>query len=238
MRRRSATAARPLARAGTRSGRSSRLWGLLLALSAVGGHKAAQDVPARAGELEITVVDRETGQPLACRMHLLNPHGRPHRPRGVPFWHYHFVFDGSIRLDLPNGRYTFEMECGPEYHTRSGHFVIEDFANDTKRIDMLRFVDMAARGWYSGDLYVRRDPKDVELLMRAEDLHVAEVVTWWNDETSTSMASRTTRNGGGSSAPGGSSSRTGRSCCPASRGTCPATCSTPTKGNSASWRSP
>jgi len=183
MRRRSATVVRPLARARTRFGRSSRLWGLLLALSAVGGHKAAQDVPARAGELEITVVDRETGQPLACRMHLLNPHGRPHRPRGVPFWHDHFVFDGSIRLTLPNGRYTFEMECGPEYHTRSGHFAIEDFADDTKRIDMLRFVDMAARGWYSGDLYVRRDPKDVELLMRAEDLHVAQVVTWWNDRS-------------------------------------------------------
>ena len=41
---------------------------------------------------------------------------------------------------------------------------------------------MAAAGWYSGDLDVRRDPADIETLMSAEDLHVAQVVTWRNDK--------------------------------------------------------
>jgi hypothetical protein len=166
-----------------RTGRYSRLGAMLLAVAAAGTEWAAQDTPALAGQWEVSVVDRETGQPLACQMRVLNSRGRPHRPRGVPFWHGHFVFDGSIRLKLPTGRYTFAMECGPEYHTRSGHFTIENFADDSQRIDMLRFIDMAAKGWYSGDLYVRRDPKDIELLMRAEDLHVAEVVTWWNGQS-------------------------------------------------------
>ena len=42
---------------------------------------------------------------------------------------------------------------------------------------------MAADGWWSGDLDVRRPARDIELLMEADDLHVAEVVTWRNDKS-------------------------------------------------------
>ena len=133
---------------------------------------------AAAGRLQVVVVDRDTGQPIACRMHLVNAAGRPRKPRGVPFWHDHFVFTGKIDLDLPLGNYTFDLEHGPEYVTMNGHFRIENFADDTKEIALRRFVDMSADGWFSGDLDVRRPVADVELLMRADDLHVAQVVTW------------------------------------------------------------
>jgi hypothetical protein len=39
---------------------------------------------------------------------------------------------------------------------------------------------MPAEGWWPGDLHVHRPVEDIELLMRAEELHVAPVVTWWN----------------------------------------------------------
>ena len=39
---------------------------------------------------------------------------------------------------------------------------------------------MAAEGWWSGDLDVRRPAKDLELLMEADDLHVVELITWPN----------------------------------------------------------
>ena len=39
---------------------------------------------------------------------------------------------------------------------------------------------MPAEGWWPGDLHVHRPVEDIELLMRAEDLHVAPVITWWN----------------------------------------------------------
>jgi hypothetical protein len=45
---------------------------------------------------------------------------------------------------------------------------------------MNRFVDMRSEGWWSGDLHVHRPPDDMPLLMAAEDLHVAPVITWWN----------------------------------------------------------
>ena len=143
---------------------------------------ALQPVWAASGQLELTVVDRETKQPIACRMHLRNAKGRPHRPSKMPFWHDHFVFAGTITLKLPLGEYSFELERGPEYLERSGRFTINRFADDRKEVDMLRFVDMSSHGWWSGDLDVRRPARDIELLMLADDLHVAPVVTWWNDK--------------------------------------------------------
>ncbi|MEE8451868.1 MAG: hypothetical protein V3R99_08135 [Thermoguttaceae bacterium] len=138
---------------------------------------------AATGQLEITVVDRETGRPIACRMHLKSANGRPRKAGRMPFWHDHFVIPGSVTLRLPLGNYTFDIERGPEYTARSGYFTINNFADDTKQVDLGRFVDMSAHGWWSGDLHIRRRLPDVELLMAAEDLHVGQVVTWQNDET-------------------------------------------------------
>ena len=50
----------------------------------------------------------------------------------MPFWHDHFVFSGSITLKLPKGEYDFEIERGPEYLIRTGHFTMDDFSDDTK----------------------------------------------------------------------------------------------------------
>lgn len=159
---------------------STLLLNCLLLLSAA---STAEVAWAAAGQLQIRVVDRDTKQPIACRMHLLSQSGKPVKAPRAPFWYDHFVFDGTTTLKLPLGNYTFELERGPEYLVRSGYFTINDFADDTKEVDMKRFVDMAAQGWWSGDLYVRRPPSDIELLMKADDLHLAQVVTWWNDRS-------------------------------------------------------
>jgi hypothetical protein len=42
-------------------------------------------------------------------------------------------------------------------------------------------VDLAAEGWWSGETHVHRPVSEMELLVRAEDLHVAPVITWWNN---------------------------------------------------------
>ncbi len=132
------------------------------------------------GELELNVVDKDTGRPIAVRMHLKNQRGRPVFPRGVVKWKDHFVFPGTLVFKLPRGTYTFELERGPEYRVRRGHFVIRTGAKDAKHVEMIRYVDMKSEHWWSGELHVHRPLKDVKLLMLAEDLHVAPVITWWN----------------------------------------------------------
>ena len=163
--------------------RAIAIWwrGLPMVLAALGNPFIEGDASAASGRLALTVVDRETGQPIACRMHLKNAAGRPYKPKNVPVWHDHFAFPGNITLELPLGEYSFELERGPEYVERSGRFTINRFADDSQEVDMRRFVDMSSYGWWSGDLDVRRPARDIELLMLADDLHVVPLVTWWNE---------------------------------------------------------
>jgi hypothetical protein len=136
------------------------------------------------GRLTVNAVDKASGQPVAARMHLRDARGRPIKPRKVPYWKDHFVFDGTITLDLPLGTYLFEMERGPEYKLiEKGTFTLERNSNDTKTIELTRYVDMAKEGWWSGDLHIHRSPAEIELLMSAEDLHVGPVITWWHNRS-------------------------------------------------------
>ena len=139
---------------------------------------------AVAEKLELTVVDRDSGKPIACRMHLRvgSEDGRIRRIRGFPFWDDHFVFPGQITLKLPLGDYFFEIERGPEYVVRSGYFTINRGSDEARTEDLPRGIEMAKADWYSGDLDVRRPVREMELIMRAEDLHVAQVTTWFDGQ--------------------------------------------------------
>jgi|GEM_PF-2509573 len=41
--------------------------------------------------------------------------------------------------------------------------------------------DLSAEGWYAGDLHVHRGPQEMEGLMKQSGLHIASVITWWNE---------------------------------------------------------
>ena len=129
------------------------------------------------GQLTVEVVDSDTGQPIAARMHLKNARGRPVtlRQPGTAEFGGHFYIDGGRALPLRVGQYTFEIDAGPEYRTQSGHFEIERHADDSKRIEMKRFANLRDEGWYGGDLDVSRRAADLPLIMRAEALSILPV---------------------------------------------------------------
>ncbi|HVX10873.1 MAG TPA: hypothetical protein VHC22_06810 [Pirellulales bacterium] len=138
---------------------------------------AASQVLA-AGELSLTVVDAETQTPIPCRLHLRNEKDRAQRAAKMPFWNDHFVIPGTVTLKLAKGTYHFEIERGPEYVVRNGYLIIGNQSKDNKVVDLPRACNMAEEGWWAGDLHVHRPVNDAELLMRAEDLHVAGLSTW------------------------------------------------------------
>jgi hypothetical protein len=144
---------------------------------------ASASLALAAGELTLTIVDPATSKSIPCRMHLRNDKDRPQRAAKTLFWDDHFVFPGTVKLKLPRGTYHYEIEHGPEYVTANGYFIIQDQAKDEKVVDLKRACDMADEGWWSGDLHVHRPIKDAELLMQADDLHVAGVVTWSEKKT-------------------------------------------------------
>jgi hypothetical protein len=133
--------------------------------------------PRGDGQLTIEVVDRATGQPIAARMHLVNSRGRPVRLRlpNTAEFGGHFYIDGQLALPLRIGQYKFELDAGSEYRTQSGHFEIERHADDSKRIEMNRFANLAAEGWYGGDLHALRRAEGLPLIMRAEGLTIVPV---------------------------------------------------------------
>ena len=135
---------------------------------------------AIAGEARITVIDEETGRPTPARIHLLNDEGKPQRAPGFPSWHDHFVCDGKAVVDLAAGTYSCTVERGPEFTAANSKFEIRDGQSTALTVRLRRLVNFASEGWFSGETHVHRELKDVELLMRAEDLHVAQVITWWN----------------------------------------------------------
>lgn len=64
----------------------------------------------------------------------------------------------------------------------SGDFRLGEGESKRIEIRLKRLADLAADGWFSGELHVHRPIEQMQLLMRAEDLHVAPVITWWNDD--------------------------------------------------------
>ncbi len=149
------------------------LAGLLTAAACLPLHAA----PRADGQLQIEVVDSETGQPIAGRMHLKNSRGRAVKlnlPDAAEFGG-HFYIDGKATLPLRRGQYSFELDAGPEYRLQTGHFEIARHADDTKRIEMKRHANLAAEGWWGGDLDFNREPRDMPLVNRAEglqDIHI------------------------------------------------------------------
>jgi hypothetical protein len=117
---------------------------------------------------------------MPARVHLRDAAGKPQRAGTLPFWHDHFVCDGRVTLALPEGGYSFEVERGPEYSAARGSFHVAASKTTNVTIKLRWIANLAAEGWWSGEAHVHRAVKRAELLMRAEDLHVAQFITWWN----------------------------------------------------------
>lgn len=135
--------------------------------------------------VSITVFESGTDTTIPCRVHLYDQTGKPQQAGSLPFWRDHFVCPGTAELKLASGDYRYEIERGPEYGRESGKFSVRGTEPLKIHATLRRIVDIAREGWWSGELHVHRPIADIELLMRAEDLHVAPVITWWHNRRGT-----------------------------------------------------
>ncbi|MFB3922728.1 MAG: CehA/McbA family metallohydrolase [Terriglobia bacterium] len=90
-----------------------------------------------------------------------------------------FVTGGEFKIALPPRTYKLVVERGPEYRAITKQVVIQSGESREERIELQRWVNMNARGWYSGDLHNHRDVGDMDQLMLAEDLNIAPTLTEW-----------------------------------------------------------
>ena len=71
-------------------------------------------------------IQNEEGRLLPSRIHLFDQTEKPQKAAGLPFWHDHFVCPGTADLELPTGRYRYEIERGPEYERLKGQVAISN----------------------------------------------------------------------------------------------------------------
>ena len=95
--------------------------------------------------------------PAAARVRVVDPVGKPHAPEGVSLrkmksGESYFYADESFEVSLPAGESRLHFSGGIEVIPQS--VTIDASADAELTVHLRPWIDMAARGWYSGDSHV------------------------------------------------------------------------------------
>ncbi|MSU34239.1 MAG: hypothetical protein EXS36_03840 [Pedosphaera sp.] len=136
----------------------------------------------RAVELTITTSHRDFGEVIPARIHLAGPDGQPVRAAGnLPFWSDHISSPGNAVFTVAPGKYSMTVERGPEWSSESAAVEIAPGQTSTNvQVVLKRLANLSSEGWWAGEMHIHRPIDQVELLMRAEDLHFGQLISWWN----------------------------------------------------------
>ena len=142
------------------------------------------------------IVDEASGKPLPARLYIQSDSGRWFFPTssapGASAVRYqkqagkatnsierHTTLSAHpFTVELEPGGYTFTVERGKEYFPLEKRVTVDKEPLRVK-LPLRRWIDMAARGWFSGDTHSHRDPADLPNVMLAEDLNVAHPMVYW-----------------------------------------------------------
>jgi hypothetical protein len=149
---------------------------------------------AQAGRFTGEVVDAESGKTLPARVYVRSDEGKWHLVRsaaktgsaveyrvrrGPNSLEMHTTVSAHrFTADLPKGTYAVTVERGKEYLPVTSKVVIGE-GPTFLQVKLRRWIDMAKRGWYSGDTHVHRSVAELPNVMLAEDLNVALPLTHW-----------------------------------------------------------
>lgn len=144
-------------------------------------------------------ISDNTGIPVAARLYIEGPPGTFHFARSAFPGGTAVVYDvkrtetsreqhvtlsqfasKGFEVDLPPGQYTFTAERGHEYFAGKQTITVPETGDvPAVELTLTRWIDMAERGWYSGDTHLHRKLEDMPNIMAAEDLHVGLPLTYW-----------------------------------------------------------
>lgn len=146
--------------------------------------------------LTVSVVDEQSQEPLAARLHLTAADGTPRyfestAPEGtaVRYQKQNWINHDSIeyhttvsahpcRSALVPGSYRLIVEKGKHYFPVIRDVNIGD-QDVTVTVPLRRWIDPESRGWYSGDTHTHRTIDELRNVLLAEDLNVAFPLTSW-----------------------------------------------------------
>lgn len=154
---------------------------------------------SRAARFTGEILDAITGKPIPARVYVQSEKGKwlfvesaspdgtalPYKEQWVPMpgsvERHTTVSAHPFKIDLSPGRHNITIERGKEYFPLTETIVISD-ADGGQSFRLRRWIDLAERGWYSGETHVHRRIQELPNVMLAEDLNVAFPVTFWTTQ--------------------------------------------------------
>lgn len=122
-----------------------------------------------------------------CLVRIAGASGKYFIPDSTYFWKTFYgnplpdyPSGGDFKINLVAGNYTYEVDRGPEYFITKGAFKV-DKAEVHINPTLKRIIDLKKGNWWSGELHVHRNLSHIRRLMQAADLHIAPVITSWNE---------------------------------------------------------
>jgi hypothetical protein len=135
------------------------------------------------GLLHVDISDYDLAQPVTARCYLTNSAKQNLSPANViryeRLMEQNFIAPGKFEIALPADTYTLTIERGPEYYPETRRIGIQKGVQHSERIELRRWINMNALGWYSGDLHNHRRWEDMPELLLANDLNLAPTLTQW-----------------------------------------------------------
>jgi hypothetical protein len=141
------------------------------------------------GTVRLGVADAETGVPTVGRVSLRRQGGKFVAPLGALYRITatlgHFYCREEASLEVPAGRYEVVASRGPEYLEYQGTLEVNAGANVHRILELQRWTNMAAAGWYSGENHIHANygygawfntPASTLDMCEGEDLNVANVM--------------------------------------------------------------
>lgn len=146
--------------------------------------------------VRVSVVDDATNEPVPCKVHFRSPDGVAYQPHGhhhqvntnLGTWHvdvggdvrlgqitYAYI-DGTCEGWLPRGDCIVDVARGYEYEPLREKVTIEPGQRELT-LRLKRWIDMNARGWYSGDTHVHfLSQQGAHVESQGEDLNVVNLL--------------------------------------------------------------
>lgn len=93
-----------------------------------------------------------------------------------------FSCDGVFTMTVPAGPVVVHVEKGKEFVAQDVEVEIADGTTVSTTIELKRWVDMPATGWFSADLHVHLgndNPRILKQLSLADDVHLIPSFTYW-----------------------------------------------------------
>ncbi len=133
--------------------------------------------------LRMDIKDAEKSHLTPARIHIRDENGKFYYPEnGIRYENDgHFTVDGSFTINLPTGKISILVEKGKEYRSISADITLKKKEDHHIECELYRWINMAERGWYSGDLHIHRTINELRNIILAEDLNIAPNITVWNN---------------------------------------------------------